>query len=73
MAQATPQWQTRNSGFAIFLPAARISETGMNTPDADRSPAAERELLAALTHEIRSTLNGVVGMACLLRHTPLNE
>lgn len=45
----------------------------MNTPDADRSPAAERELLAALTHEIRSTLNGVVGMACLLRHTPLND
>lgn len=45
----------------------------MDSPDASRSPAAERELLAALTHEIRSTLNGVVGMACLLRHTPLND
>lgn len=45
----------------------------MDSSNAFRSPVAERELLAALTHEIRSTLNGVVGMACLLRHTPLND
>jgi two-component system, sensor histidine kinase len=63
---------TQQRYLPFFLLVCCISETDMDSPDASRSPAAERELLAALTHEIRSTLNGVVGMACLLRHTPLN-
>ena len=45
----------------------------MDSTTSTHTATAERDLLAALTHEIRSTLNGVVGMANLLQGTPLDD
>lgn len=45
----------------------------MDRTTSTHTATAERDLLAALTHEIRSTLNGVVGMANLLQGTPLDD
>ncbi len=38
---------------------------------AENASQEKSRLLAAITHELRTPMNGVIGMACLLRDTPL--
>jgi len=41
--------------------------------EAERSNRAKSAFLSSMTHELRTPLSGILGMANLLCHTPLNE
>src|SRR5258706_6689514 len=50
-----------------------ISIEQKKSKEAERVKQLNQQLLSVLGHEIRTTMNGVMGMALLLSDTPLNE
>ena len=56
-----------------FLVASRTSQLQQEKQRADAANAAKSEFLAMMSHEIRTPITGVLGMADLLRATPLNQ
>ena len=58
-----------NSGGVTSVISARLRR---RLRDAERASIARAGFLAVMSHEIREPMNGVVGMARLLRDTPLD-
>jgi signal transduction histidine kinase/CheY-like chemotaxis protein len=56
-----------------FLVATRTTELREAKQRADAASATKSEFLANMSHEIRTPITGVLGMADLLRLTPLNK
>lgn len=60
-------------GRLLLLIGLQSRRLSLARHQADASNHAKSEFLANISHEIRIPMNGVIGMAALLRGTKLNE
>lgn len=72
-AKGQAVWNEQGKPYRMAGSISDVTELKMAMQQAEQASKAKSEFVATMSHEVRTPLNGVLGMAQLLAKTELNE